>query len=125
MKNLSDNVMSSLGLQAKAKGPRVDPLEAVNRTRESKKDIKAKAYKAALLDLLYLQVTTGQVPGLRGQLGQQGVTGGYPQMLPPGGLPMPQMGAQLAAQMGGQMGGVPPEMMAGMAGGGMPQGAMG
>lgn len=111
MKNLSDNVMSSLGLASgRPRGPKVDPLAAVNKVKSSKKDIKAKAYKAALLDLLYLQVVTGQIPGSQGMLQQQGVTGGYPQVGSP--PPMPQQG-------------MPPEMMAMMAGGGAPQGMMG
>lgn len=125
MKSLTDNVMSSLGLQGQ-RGPKVDPVAAMNKVKSSKKDLKAKAYKAALLDLLYLQATTGQIPGLAG-LGEQGMTGGYPQMMPPGGVPMPQMGSQFAGQMAAQMGGgqMPsPQMMAGM-GAGVPQGMMG
>lgn len=115
MKSLSDNVMSSLGLASgRPSGRKVDPVEAVNKVRGSKKDIKAKAYKAALLDLLYLQVVTGQMPGSQGALQPQGVTGGYPQVgAPP---PMPPQGPPMG-------GGMPPDMMAMM--GGVPQGMMG
>lgn len=122
-KNLSDNVMSSLGLAYRGGETRkVDPLAAVNKVRDSKKNLKTQAYKAALLDLLYLQAVTGQIPGVT-QNPNQPLMGGLPPNMP---MP-PGMAAQMVPQapaMAG-MGGpapMPPmgmEALMGAGGGGM------
>lgn len=94
-KNLSDNVMSSLGLASRGgETSRIDPVAAVGKVRASKKNLKAQAYKAALLDLLYLQAVTGQIPGVT-QNPNQPLMGGMPPNMP---MP-PGMAAQMATQV--------------------------
>lgn len=124
MKKLSDNVMSSLGFaaagSAKGRTPSVDPLQAIGKVRESKKDAKNKAYKAALLDLLYLQVVTGKVPGISlAENAPPGLTAGtYPTSIPG---QYPSAPPQMPPGMG--MGQMPPGM--GQPPQGMPQGMAG
>lgn len=113
MKNLPDNVMSSLGLSGRSSRPAVDPVAAVKRSKDSKKDLKVKAYKAALLDLLYLQAVTGRIPGVTPAPAQLPV----PPPMPP---PMPMGASPMGAPPMGVPPGMPPEMLAAMAGQGAP-----